>query len=234
MERMGTGVEPAVSSGAPETVKERAANVREDAAEQAGEMATNVKDQAGAVAQVALDQGKQVVDRAREQLHEQGQQRANEAGQALHRVSDQLQALADGRPEEAGPVADYVRQASDRSRQVAARLEQGGVDGVVTDVTRFARRRPVLFLAMAGAAGFVVGRAVRSGVISESSHPSHGNGSSTEPTPSMPPTQLGAGAPSAGAQPIEGQAGGASQIGREPATQTGAFDRSGGDTALPS
>ena len=46
----------------------------------------------------------------------------------------------------------------------ASRLEDRGIEGVVDDVARFARRRPGVFLLAAAGAGFVVGRFVRSGV----------------------------------------------------------------------
>jgi hypothetical protein len=46
-------------------------------------------------------------------------------------------------------------------------MEQGGAQGVVDDVTRFARRRPGVFLAGAAGMGFVVGRLVRAGAASQ-------------------------------------------------------------------
>ena len=76
-------------------------------------------------------------------------------------MSQQLVALADGRPESAGPLAGYLYDAEDQVRRLASRLEQGGPQGVIDDVTRFARRRPGLFLTGAMAAGFLVGRAMR-------------------------------------------------------------------------
>ena len=54
------------------------------------------------------------------------------------------------------PVGKWPRSPS--------RLEDRGIEGVVDDVSRFARRRPGVFLLAAAGAGFVVGRFVRSGV----------------------------------------------------------------------
>ena len=51
--------------------------------------------------------------------------------------------------------------------RLASRMEQGGAQGVVDDVTRFARRRPGAFLAGAAGVGFVVGRLVRAGAASQ-------------------------------------------------------------------
>ena len=50
---------------------------------------------------------------------------------------------------------------------LASRLEQRGPQGLMDDVTRFARRRPGVFLSGAVAAGFVVGRVVRAGVATQ-------------------------------------------------------------------
>ena len=60
-----------------------------------------------------------------------------------------------------GPVPDMTRQLAGKSRQVASRLEEGGVQGVGDDLRQFARRQPGLFLAAAGLAGFVVTRTLR-------------------------------------------------------------------------
>jgi hypothetical protein len=82
-------------------------------------------------------------------------------------------------------------------------MEQGGPQGVLDDVSRFARRRPGMFLAGAAGIGFVVGRLVRAGVASQedgdqstpTAYPAPPNGPSFESTPLPPPSQ------SAGAVP---------------------------------
>lgn len=140
------------------------------ASEQAGQVAGTVKEQAGTLASDAVEQGRVVVERARDQLREQGRTRTDEAARGLRQLSEQFQALAEGRTEEAGPAADYARQVASRTGDMAGRLESEGLDGLLRDMTAFARRRPVVFLVAAGTAGFVVGRAVRSGALSGSSN----------------------------------------------------------------
>jgi hypothetical protein len=76
-------------------------------------------------------------------------------------------------------VAGFPRDAAVRVGDMAQRLETRGYDGVVQDVSAFARRRPGVFLAGAGLLGFAVGRIIRSGGASSSS-----NGSSTGSGPS--------------------------------------------------
>jgi hypothetical protein len=76
-------------------------------------------------------------------------------------LSEQVAALADGQPDRAGSLPRYLEEAQEHVRGLASRLEQGGSQGIVDDMSRFARRRPGLFLAGAVGAGFVVGRVVR-------------------------------------------------------------------------
>ena len=59
-------------------------------------------------------------------------------------------ALADGRPGDAGPLAGYLDEAHARVSSIADRLDEGGPQGLLDDVTAFARRRPIVFLAAAG------------------------------------------------------------------------------------
>jgi hypothetical protein len=105
----------------------------------------------------------------------------------MRRIGDGINALAEGRPEDAGPVAGYARDAAARVGDMAQRLESRGYDGMVQDVSAFARRRPGVFLAGAGLLGFAVGRVIRSGGASGSSNGSSmGSGpSSMRSMPSM-------------------------------------------------
>jgi hypothetical protein len=86
-------------------------------------------------------------------------------------LGDRLGSLADGDTESAGPLLDYVRDGRDRVTSFADRLEQGP-DVVLDDIRRFARNRPMVFLACAGGLGFLAGRLVRAG--------SSGNGASAD------------------------------------------------------
>jgi hypothetical protein len=142
-------------------VKDHAAEVAQTAREQAGQVAGTMKEQATQVADEVKAQGRQVVDRTKEQLREQGDTQARQAAQSLRTLADEARALADGRPDDAGPVADYVRQASERIEGVAQRVEERGAQGMVEDLERFGRRRPGMFLAGAAVAGFVAGRLIR-------------------------------------------------------------------------
>jgi len=142
---------------------EQADELRGTVKEHAGEVASSARDQAGEVVRTARTETQQVVDRTRSAVENEARQRTDALAQSVRKVGDGLQALADGRPEEAGPVVGYARDAASRVGEVAQRLENRGYDGLVEDVSGFARRRPGVFLGAAALLGFAVGRVVRSG-----------------------------------------------------------------------
>ena len=142
--------------------KEQVREVAQSTAEQAGQVRDSVKEQASQVADEVKTQGREVLERTKEQVRQQGEAQTQQVAGSLRTLGEQAQALADGRTEDAGPVVDYVRQASDRLQGMATRLEERGAQGLVQDLEEFGRRRPGAFLAGAALAGFVVGRVVRS------------------------------------------------------------------------
>ena len=154
--------------------------VAHTATEQAGELGGTVKEQAAEVASTARDhaadmvgtarnEAAEVLDRGRQAVEREARDRTDEFARSVRRIGNGLDALADGRPEAAGPVAGYARDAAQRVDQLAQRLETRGYDGVVQDLSSFARRRPGVFLASAGLLGFAVGRIIRSGGASSGS-----------------------------------------------------------------
>jgi hypothetical protein len=143
------------------TASEQGRQVAETAKEGAREVAQDASEQLHHVAETAAEEATDLVAQAFGELRSQADAQAGRAAAGLHGLSSQLTALADGRPEEAGPAADYARQITSRLDELASRIDQRGVDGVVEDVTRFARRRPGAFLAGAAAAGFLASRLFR-------------------------------------------------------------------------
>lgn len=158
--------EPDVGSG-PAEVADRATAAAGDVAATATSGARDVAGEAATQARVVAGEAKRqvgnVIDQTRVELSKQADERTRQAAGGLRTLSDQVSALAAGRPDEAGPLAGYLEDAQSRVSTIADRLEQGGPQGLLDDVTDFARRRPIVFLAAAGAAGFVVGRLARAG-----------------------------------------------------------------------
>jgi hypothetical protein len=146
---------------------DEAVNVAETATEGIREVADEVKAQAHAVAGQAKRQLDDFVGQARDEVRQQAQQRNEQAASQLRTWSEQLTALAQGRTESAGPLIGYLDDAQDRIRRLASRLEQRGPQGVIDDVSNFARRRPGVFLAGAVGLGFVIGRVVRAAVAAQ-------------------------------------------------------------------
>jgi hypothetical protein len=70
--------------------------------------------------------------------------------------------MATGTTAPKGMLADVTEQAASSARHLAGSLDDRGVEGIIEDVKRFARRRPGVFIAGAVAAGIVTGRLIRS------------------------------------------------------------------------
>jgi uncharacterized protein YjbJ (UPF0337 family) len=172
--------------------------------EQAGEVVGAAREHVGDVAHQAAGEAEQVVERTRRAVTDEARQRTDDLARSTRRFSDGLHALADGRPQDAGPVAGYVRDAAGRVEGMAERLERRGYDGLVEDVSAFARRRPGVFLASAGLLGFAVGRVLRSGGLSGAAAGTGSGRPATGPSGTAPvppgletptPTQLAAAQP---------------------------------------
>lgn len=130
------------------------------------ELADTVRDQADQVRGELAGQAREILTETRDQLQAQADVQAARVAAALFQVGGQAVALAGGRPDQAGPLAGYAEQAADWLDAVATNIEERGLEGIVADVTGFARRRPGLFLAGAAVIGVGVGRMIRSGAVS--------------------------------------------------------------------
>ena len=132
-----------------------------DAAREVGAQAT---DQVKAVAGEARDQFGQLLGKTQHELRGRAQEQSDRAVSALRTLAGQLNALGEGRSDDAGPLADYLSEAQGKVEQFAERLSARGPHGVLEDLAGFARRKPAVFLLLAGGAGFAVGRITRAGV----------------------------------------------------------------------
>src|SRR5215212_6895968 len=143
------------------TAVAKSGEVASTATEGGRQVASEASRQAGQLTQEALSSARTLVGEATGSLREQAGQQTERAASGLRSLSDQVRALAEGRPDDAGAAGDYARQAGEKLQQVAERLESGGIEGALSDLSGFARRRPGVFLLGAAAAGFAVGRLVR-------------------------------------------------------------------------
>jgi hypothetical protein len=149
----------AVAADATSAAADVAATAGDGVKQAAGEVVTQVHEVAGE----AKRQLSSVVDQTRAELTAQATARTSQAASGLRTLADQVQALAQGRLQEAGDLAGYLDDARARIATFSTRLDQGGPQALIDDVSSFARRRPVVFLAAAAGAGFLVGRLARAG-----------------------------------------------------------------------
>ena len=168
------------------TTAEQAGNVAGIATEQTREVAATASDAASQLAGTAVEKAAEVRDEATAQVrnlvHEtttqvrsQAEAQTAKAAESLAGLGDQLRALVEGRPADAEAVTHYLQQGADKLGQLADRLQRDGLDGAVNDVSRFARRRPGVFLLGALGVGLGVGRLLR-----------NGQATGAIPTPSLP------------------------------------------------
>jgi hypothetical protein len=174
----------------------KAKEVAGQAGEQAKQLATEVKEQARDVAGDIKDQAKDLIGQTRTEVRLQADEGTKRVAGGIRTLGEQLQALRDGRPEDAGPMAGYADQARRKIDDVASRLDRDGLDGVMSDLSNFARRRPGVFLFACAGAGFVVARLVRSQTGAGDGAGAEGFGSATPPMvrSSTRPSPVGGGA----------------------------------------
>jgi len=157
------------------TAKASAQEVAGAAASSASQVAGEAKEHARRLTQDALGQAQGLAQQARGEAMGRADEGTRKAAGSLRTLSTQFRALSEGRPHEAGPLGDLTRSATDQLSSFAQRLDEGGVENLMQDVRRFARRRPGMFLLACAGAGFVAGRVARAerSVHSADSSPSY-------------------------------------------------------------
>jgi hypothetical protein len=165
---------------AASTAVAKTGEVAGTATEGARQVASEAANQASQLTQEALSSARGLVSEATGSLRQQAGQQTERAASGIRSLSDQVRALAEGRADEAGAAGDYARQAGEKLQQVAERLESGGLEGALSDLQGFARRRPGVFLLGAAATGFAVGRLLRG---AQAANADGGSGSSTGSLP---------------------------------------------------
>jgi hypothetical protein len=156
------------SQSTVDTVKDQGGQVAQSAKESTQQVAGVAADQAKTVASEAKSQAGNLLDEARSQLSSQvSTQQQNLAGW-VRSIAEELSAMVDGAKSASddgtpvqGSATTLVRQVSDRAHSAAGWLEQHEPSEVLDEVSRFARRRPGAFLALAALGGLLAGRLTR-------------------------------------------------------------------------
>lgn len=154
-----------------DAVAEQAASVKDSVTEKAGQVTGVAVRRAEDVAGVTRDELARLTSDARGQLqtlwNQASGQLREQAGAGQQQLADLVHGLASelgelaSKAESDGPVTSLLKQAAYRGGQLSHWLADAETGDVLTEVRRFARRRPVAFLAGATLAGIVVGRLSR-------------------------------------------------------------------------
>jgi hypothetical protein len=128
---------------------------KETAKDQARTVASTAKREAGAVVDETRSQVRRIASQARDQATERVRGQHKQVVDRLRGLADEFQEMgADG----STPGRALVGDLGLRGRRVADYLADRGPEGLLSEVTDFARRRPLAFLAGAVAAGFLAAR----------------------------------------------------------------------------
>lgn len=182
-------------------------------------MAHTAKDEAASVASEAKNQLKDLYSQSRTELSGQASQQQERISKGLHAAGEELGSMARN-SENSGIATDLVQQVSTRLTDVAAWLGDRDPAELLDEVKRFARRRPLVFIAGAAIAGIVAGRLVRA--MASNQHDDEASSSSataaapTAPAPSAPVTRAVSGTPTVDVTPT----------GHNAVTETPVYDQS--------
>ncbi|MFF7853878.1 hypothetical protein [Streptomyces sp. NPDC007904] len=155
---MSESVQTGTGSGSTgEKVKAETSATAGQAKEAAAQVAGTAAEQAKAVVGEARQQAGTVIDDLRSRAMNEADGQTRRAAGTLRQWADDLAGLADNAKNDS-PARSLASQAADRSHRAADYLEKQGVEGLVSDLQGFARRRPGAFLGGALVAGLVAGR----------------------------------------------------------------------------
>jgi hypothetical protein len=153
-----------------DVAKDEAAAVKDTAVDAGKEVAATAKEEAANVASEATHQAKNLLSTATSELQSQASTQQSRLASTLRGYADELQGLAQGQgTSQSGVITDLVQQAANKGSEIAQWLEDREPGDVLEELRRFARRRPVMFLALCGLAGVVAGRITRGAVAANTS-----------------------------------------------------------------
>ena len=143
-----------------ETAASGAADVKDTAVQRGGDVAAVAKEELGRVTDEARTQLRSLWGQTSGQLRDQASAGKQQLADLLHGLAGELGEMA-SKSDQSGPLTALARQGAQRGGELSHWLSTADPGDVMVEIRRFARRRPVLFLAGALAAGVVVGRLSR-------------------------------------------------------------------------
>lgn len=168
------------SSSKADAAKEQGQQVKDEAIEGGKHVAGVASEQGQSVLAEASDQAQELMGQARSQLASQAATQQENLTTWLRSLADELHQMVDrgsdqgsGSPSDSSPDGQHraaassgvatnaVSQAQGRVKEAADWLEKHEPGDLVDEATRFARRRPGAFLAIAAVGGLLAGRFTR-------------------------------------------------------------------------
>lgn len=136
---------------------EKADELKDVALERGGDVAAVAKDELARLTQEARSEVRSLLSTASEQLRGQAATGQQQLSELLHSLAGELGQMA-SKSDSSGPLTALAKQAAAKGGEWSHWLANSEPADVLTQVRRFARRRPFVFLASAAVAGVVVGR----------------------------------------------------------------------------
>ncbi|MEI5032184.1 hypothetical protein RB201_02590 [Streptomyces sp. S1A(2023)] len=173
-----------------QTARDKAGEGTDLVAAKAGDVAGTAREQAADVAGEATARAQDVMGELRSQLEEQARSQTQRLADSVRRLADELHDMSRNGDSDSA-AAGAVKQIADRGHQTAARLEDRGPDGLLSDLQDFARRRPGAFLAGAALAGFATARLAKGAKSADGGEDRHASTTDSGTGPGAP--QVGTG-----------------------------------------
>ena len=153
-----------------DTAKQEVAAVASDVKEHTQDVAGHAADETKAVVAEGLEHAKALFLQSRSEMAAQASAQQEKVAGSLRSLVDELEQMLSGTQQQ-GIASQAVSTLSGHAQTAADFLEQRDFNGVIDEVTSFARRRPGAFLLGAALAGLVAGRMTR-GLAADSGQPS--------------------------------------------------------------
>jgi hypothetical protein len=163
---------PTTSGSTTDTLKGEGRRVADDAAQGTKHVAGVAANEAASVADEAKHQARSLWSQTSSQLSSQAADQKDTLVSWLRDLADELSSMADSSRRgtngsqaassgQAGVASGLAQRGADYAHRTASWLSDREPSAVFDEVGSFARRRPGAFLALAAAAGIVVGRLTR-------------------------------------------------------------------------
>lgn len=169
-----SGSQPSGSQGKVDAAKHEASDLKDSATGHAKDVLGAAKDEASGVVGEAKMQAKDLYAQTQRELRDQANTQQKRLATGLRSVGDELGSMA-ANSDGSGIAADLVQQASGRVSAAANWLGDRDPGAVLSEVKRYARRKPGTFILAAAIGGVIIGRLTRA-LASDAADQKHATG----------------------------------------------------------